>query len=442
MDYSLPHEFGHRYPLITHGKGVYVFDEDGKRYLDAASGVGVVSIGHAVQEVVEAIKEQAEKLAFTYGGIVENRPQYDLASRVQNWTPNGMGETRTLFSSGGAEANEAALKLAYQYHCERGKHGKRKIVGRWQSYHGNTIGALSMSGRTQWRTSHDVYLLNFPHISPPYSYRYPGKDEERAFELEKVIKQEGPDNIAAFIAEPVIGTSMSAIVPSPEYYSIIRDICDNYDVLFIADEVLSGFGRTGTSFAIDLWNVTPDIITAGKGISSGYAPLSATILSEKVWKQIQKGTGKVSYTSTYGGNPLSCATGISVLDYIAKNSLVERSRLMGDKLIKQLREKLGPLRIVGDVRGKGLFIGIEFVSDKKSKAPFPSEFRVTERIVAQALKEGLIVIGGVVGLVDGVAGDHIEVITPFVITDEDIDYVSNALIRSIEFVSSELPSNS
>lgn len=441
MDYSLPHEFGHRYPLITHGKGVYVFDEDGKRYLDGASGVGVVSIGHAVQEVVEAIKEQAEKLAFTYGGIVENRPQYDLASRVQNWTPNGMGETRTLFSSGGAEANEAALKLAYQYHCERGKHGKRKIVGRWQSYHGNTIGALSMSGRTQWRTSHDVYLLNFPHISPPYSYRYPGKDEERAFELEKVIKQEGPDNIAAFIAEPVIGTSMSAIVPSPEYYSIIRDICDNYDVLFIADEVLSGFGRTGTSFAIDLWNVTPDIITAGKGISSGYAPLSATILSEKVWKQIQKGTGKVSYTSTYGGNPLSCATGISVLDYIAKNSLVERSRLMGDKLIKQLREKLGPLRIVGDVRGKGLFIGIEFVSDKKSKAPFPSEFRVTERIVAQALKEGLIVIGGVVGLVDGVAGDHIEVITPFVITDEDIDYVSNALIRSIEFVSSELPSN-
>lgn len=441
MDYSLPHEFGHRYPLITHGKGVYVFDEDGKRYLDGASGVGVVSIGHAVQEVVEAIKEQAEKLAFTYGGIVENRPQYDLASRVQNWTPNGMGETRTLFSSGGAEANEAALKLAYQYHCERGKHGKRKIVGRWQSYHGNTIGALSMSGRTQWRTSHDVYLLNFPHISPPYSYRYPGKDEERAFELEKVIKQEGPDNIAAFIAEPVIGTSMSAIVPSPEYYSIIRDICDNYDVLFIADEVLSGFGRTGTSFAIDLWNVTPDIITAGKGISSGYAPLSATILSEKVWKQIQKGTGKVSYTSTYGGNPLSCATGISVLDYIAKNSLVERSRLMGDKLIKQLREKLGPLRIVGDVRGKGLFIGIEFVSDKKSKAPFPSEFRVTERIVAQALNEGLIVIGGVVGLVDGVAGDHIEVITPFVITDEDIDYVSNALIRSIEFVSSELPSN-
>lgn len=442
MDYSLPHEFGHRYPLITHGKGVYVFDEDGKRYLDGASGVGVVSIGHAVQEVVEAIKEQAEKLAFTYGGIVENRPQYDLASRVHNWTPNGMGETRTLFSSGGAEANEAALKLAYQYHCERGKHGKRKIVGRWQSYHGNTIGALSMSGRTQWRTSHDVYLLNFPHISPPYSYRYPGKDEERAFELEKVIKQEGPDNIAAFIAEPVIGTSMSAIVPSPEYYSIIREICDNYDVLFIADEVLSGFGRTGTPFAIDLWNVTPDIITAGKGISSGYAPLSATILSEKVWKQIKKGTGKVSYTSTYGGNPLSCATGISVLDYIAKNSLVERSRLMGDKLIKQLREKLGPLRIVGDVRGKGLFIGIEFVSDKNSKAPFPSEYRVTERIVAQALKEGLIVIGGVVGLVDGVAGDHIEVITPFVITDEDIDYVSNALIRTIEFVESELPSNS
>ena len=442
MDYSLPHEFGHRYPLITHGKGVYVFDEDGKRYLDGASGVGVVSIGHAVQEVVEAIKEQAEKLAFTYGGIVENRPQYDLASRVQNWTPNGMGETRTLFSSGGAEANEAALKLAYQYHCERGKHGKRKIVGRWQSYHGNTIGALSMSGRTQWRTSHDVYLLNFPHISPPYSYRYPGKDEERAFELEKVIKQEGPDNIAAFIAEPVIGTSMSAIVPSPEYYSIIREICDNYDVLFIADEVLSGFGRTGTPFAIDLWNVTPDIITAGKGISSGYAPLSATILSEKVWKQIKKGTGKVSYTSTYGGNPLSCATGISVLDYIAKNSLVERSRLMGDKLIKQLREKLGPLRIVGDVRGKGLFIGIEFVSDKNSKAPFPSEYRVTERIVAQALKEGLIVIGGVVGLVDGVAGDHIEVITPFVITDEDVDYVSNALIRTIEFVESELPSNS
>ena len=357
---------------------------------------------------------------------------------MQRWVPDGMGQTRTLFCSGGGEANEAALKLAYQYHWERGKPTKRKVISRWQSYHGNTIATLSMSGRTQWRRMHNPYLLDFPHIAPPYSYRYPGEDIDRARELERVIRQEGPEHIAAFIAEPVIGTSMSAVIPDPDYYRVIREICDEYDVLFIADEVMSGVGRTGRSFGIDHWGVSPDIITAGKGISGGYAPLSATILAEKLWRAIEEGSQNLGYLSTYGGNPVSCAAGVAALRYIEENGLVQRAGEMGKKLVDALCREVGPLPIVGDVRGKGLFIGLEFVADKQSKETFPVEWDVTHQIADDAFDHGLIVLGGVTGVVDGIAGDHLEVLPPYVIEDADIEFVVSTLKASIERVTSKL----
>lgn len=242
---------------LVKGQGVYVYDDDGNQYLDAIGGVGVVNVGHAVPEIVDAIADQARRLAFCYSGNSDNKPRHDLAEILNACAPRGMRETKTFFCSGGAEANEAALKLAYQYHWERGNRSKRKIIRRWQSYHGNTLGALSMSGRTSWRRMHDPYLLSFPHIPPPYCYRcpwklsYPDCGMECTRELRRVIRQEGPENVAAFIAEPVIGTSLSAVVPPPEYYGAIREICDEFDVLFIADEVMSGIGRTGLNWGIE-----------------------------------------------------------------------------------------------------------------------------------------------------------------------------------------------
>jgi adenosylmethionine-8-amino-7-oxononanoate aminotransferase len=305
---------------------VYVFDEDGKRYLDAIGGVGVVNIGHGVEEIVKAMSHQARTLAYCYGGEVISEPQQMLARKLDEWAPDGMGETKTLFSSGGAEANEGALKLAHQYHWERGNASKHKIIGRWQSYHGNTIGALSMSGRTAWRRVFSHYLLDFPHIPPPYCYRcpwgrsYPGCGLECAGELERVISQEEPENVAAFIAEPVIGTSMSSVVPPPVYYPAIREICDRHDILLIVDEVMSGVGRTGKKWGIEHWGVTPDIITTSK---------------------------------------------------------------------------------------------------------------VTERVEREAFKRGLMVLGGLTGLIDGKAGDHFQLLPPYTVEDEHLEFMTETVRETI-----------
>ncbi len=429
---------------LVKGEGSYVYDVAGKRYIDAVGGVGVVNIGHAVAEVTRALLEQAEQLAFSYGGTADNVPRQKLAALLDAWAPKGMGETRAFFCSGGAEANEAALKLAYQYHWERGFPTKRKIIGRWQSYHGNTIGALSMSGRTAWRRMHASLLLDFPHIPPPYCYRCPwglrapGCAMRCAQELSRVIQQEGAENIAAFIAEPIIGTSLSAVVPPAEYYPVVRQICDEFDILLIADEVMSGVGRTGLSWGIEHWNVAPDIITSAKGIAGGYAPLGAAILSERVWKTIDAGTGRPMHSYTYGGNPLSCAVGLAVLRYIDSHGLVARAGQAGDRLKEKLHAALDDLPWVGDIRGKGMFLGIEIVADKDSRAPFPAAAGATQRIIASARENGLLVLGGVPGLIDGVGGDHFELLPPYTIEETDLDLLVNMLRLSVVTALSDL----
>jgi len=444
----LYHDLGKTYRTMTKGKGVYVFDSDGRKYLDAIGGVGVVNIGHGVDDVITAITQQAKTLVYSYSGIVDNVPQQKLALKLQQWAPKGMGSTRTLFSSGGAEANEGALKLAYQYHWERGKPGKTKIIGRWQSYHGNSIGALSMSGRTQWRKIYRPYLLDFPHIPPPYCYRcpwgksYPGCGIDCAYELRRVVRQEGAENVAAFIAEPVIGTSMSAVVPPPEYYPIIREICDEYDMLLIIDEVMSGVGRTGAKWGIEHWRVTPDMMTTSKGISSGYSPLGALILGERVWRALDEGSRTVMHSCTYGGNPLSCAAGAAVLDFIDKNDLVRRAGLRGEDLIAKLKEELKNIPYVGQVRGKGLFIGIEIVVSNETKEPFPPAWNVTRRIEEEALERGLLILGGVTGLIDGEAGDHFELLPPYTIEDDHVEFIVDTLREAIIAATSKVNAKS
>jgi adenosylmethionine-8-amino-7-oxononanoate aminotransferase len=436
----LHHDFSKEYSTILKGNGVYVFDTEGKRYLDAVGAVGVVNLGYGLGDIIETIVEQAQTLSYSYGGSVDNKPQQELANKLQQWVPLGMGQIKSLFCSGGAEANEGALKLAYQYQWEKGSPTKRKIIGRWQSYHGNTIGALSMSGRTQWRNMYSTYLLDFPHIPPPYCYRcpwgkaYPGCELDCAHVLKEVIRQEGPENVAAFIAEPVIGTSMSAVVPPHEYYPIIRDICDEFDILLIVDEVMSGIGRTGEKWGIDHWGVIPDIITTSKGISGGYSPLGGVILSEKVWRPIADGSQSVTHSCTFGGNPISCATGLATLNYIEKHDLISRAKGMGNSLHNKLVEDLGDLPCVGDIRGMGLFIGLEIVSDKETKEPFPVDWNVTNRIEEEAFKNGLLILGGVRGLIEGVSGDHFEILPPYIIEDEHIDFIVSTLHRSISKV--------
>lgn len=436
--YALPQQFHHPELQLVRGEGVYVFDAEGNRYLDAASGVGASILGHAVPEIVEAIRAQAATLAFAYGGLVDNDQRQKLAAQLQEWAPPDMGETRILFCAGGAEANEGALKLAYQFHVERGHPTKRKVVGRWQSYHGNTIATLSMGGRTVARATHQPLLLDFPHIPPPYPYRHPGEDLARAELLAKVVSQEGPEHVAAFIAEPVVGTSMSAVVPDAAYYPRIRAICDDADLLFIADEVICGVGRTGLRFGIEHWQATPDIITLGKGLSAGYSPLAAIILAEHVWRAIAEGSGHSSFGNTFGGNPLSCATGSAVLDIIERDGLVARAGEVGGRLRSALETSLADVDSVGEVRGVGLLLGVELVADRASKAIFAPEQRVAERVVAAAERRGVLLLAGIPGLIDGVGGDHIELLPPYVIEEEHTEEIVEVLPAAILEVMDEV----
>ena len=425
---------------ITHGEGVYLFDSDGRRYLDACAGVHVVSIGHGVQEIAEAMRQQAARISFTYSRFL-SRPQKELAEKIVKLTPDGL--SRTFFVSSGSEATETALKMARKYHLETGNPTKYKVISRWQSWHGNTIGALSMSGRTSWRQDYVPLLLDIPHIPPPYCYRcpysksHPDCQTACAQDLEKVINQEGSDSIAAFIAEPVLGTSAAGVTPPDDYFPTIREICDRYNILMIADEVVTGFGRTGLQFAMEHWNVVPDIMCVGKGLSSGYTPIAATITQERIYEAVYRDSSSFVHGHTYGGNPLSCATALAVQKYIEDHDLVLRCAKMGTYMLERLQSLL-EIPIVGNIRGKGLLIGIEFVADKARRTPFHPEMRVTSRIVDSAFKQGVLVMPGAPGLVDGVQGDHIAISPPFTVNKDEVQQVVDVLFDTITGVSQDL----
>ena len=429
-----------RWKQISYGRGVYLFDTEGQRYLDACAGVHVVSIGHGIQEIVEAMAEQASKVCFTYSRFI-TQPQIDLAQRIESLTPGELN--RVFFVSGGSEATESAIKMARKYHLETGNPKKYKVISRWQSWHGNTIGALSMSGRTSWRSDYVPYLLNFPHIPPPYCYRcdyqktYPECQLSCADELERVVRQEGSEYISAFIVEPVLGTSAAGVAPPADYYPRIREICNEYNILMIADEVVTGFGRTGRNFGIEHWNVVPDIISVGKGLSSGYTPIAATIAVEKVYDAIYKESTSFIHGHTYGGNPLSCAVALAVQNYIETHDLVSQCARMGELMLDRLMP-LQELPIVGEVRGKGLLIGIEFVADREKKVPFAPLQGVTEMIVDSIFEKGVLVMPGAPGLIDGVAGDHIAISPPFTITETEVNQTVETVKESIIEVSTRL----
>ncbi len=343
------------------------------RNINGSGGAAVVIIGHGVREIREAMLRQAEKISFTHGTHFTSEAAMNLAHKLVSLAPDGLN--RVYFISGGSEAVETSIKMARQYQVDRGVTAKFKVISRWTSYHGNTLGALALSGHTGRRKYHQPLIKHTPHIAPAYCYRCQfGTSPERcslecAEDLEKTILFEGPDSVSAFIAEPVVGATAGALVPPGGYFQRIRKICDRYDVLLISDEVMTGIGRTGKNFALDHWDVVPDMIVCAKGLGSGYTPLYCVIAKEAIHDTIKKGTGNFIHGFTYGQNPQSCAIGLAVLEYIEKNDLIDRSRLLGKYLLERLNGLLKH-SIVGDVRGIGLFAGVELVSDKLTKEPF------------------------------------------------------------------------
>jgi adenosylmethionine-8-amino-7-oxononanoate aminotransferase len=432
-----------QYPTVVRGEGIYLFDTDGKRYIDGSGGsAAVTSIGHGVEEVVEAMTRQARTLAYSPTHAFSTEAIEDCARIiVEDFAPAGLD--RVWFVSGGSEATENAVKMALQYQRDRGQGSRHLVIGRWSSFHGATLGALAYGGNAGRRRVYSPFLSNAEHIAPCFPYRCsansacPECDLSCAHQLERLIRQVGPENVAAFIAEPVVGATLGAVAATPGYFQEIREICDRYGVVFIADEVMTGFGRTGRNFAIDYWGVTPDLIACAKGISGGYAPLGAVIAKQELVGEVKRRGRSFVIGHTSSGNPLSCAVGAAVLRYVRDNNLVRNAEVVGAHFLDRLRELKNRHEIIGDVRGIGLLLGIEFVRDLQTKEPFPPELQISKRLGAATLDRGLVSYPGT-GTVDGALGDHMLYAPPLTITTEQIDELVAILDDSLEAVSADL----
>ncbi|MFP5115037.1 aspartate aminotransferase family protein [Bacillaceae bacterium C204] len=426
------------YPVIDYGQGIYLFDKDGKKYLDAASGAVTANIGHGVPAIIEAMNEQAKKVSFVYRSQFTSDPAENLAKKIASLLPGDLNWC--FFVNSGSEATETAMKMAIQYWQEKGVQTKSKVLSRWVSYHGITLGALSMSGHPGRRARFVPLLEDFPVINPPYCYRCPYNLESSscnylcAHELETAIKRIGADQIAAFIAEPVIGAAGGAIAPPRDYYKVVKNICEAHDILFIADEVMTGCGRTGTMLACEQWGITPDIVALGKGMGAGYAPIAAAIASDKVIEPILAGTKSVMSGHTLSANPQACAAALAVLQYIEENNIIQEVENKGIYLRDQLEQLKPHFPFIGDVRGKGLLLGIEFVQVMATKTPFPRSSRVTQRMVEFAKEKGMLIYPAGAGI-DGINGDSIIISPPLTITKKEMDELVHLLKETFQVFS-------
>ena len=415
-------KLGYEYPKIVRGEGCWLIDERGKRYLDAVGGAYVANLGHSNPHIADSIAEQCRQFGYLSGTMFTHGPVENLADELAETLPGDM--SKLYFLCSGSEAVEAALKLARQYWVEQGRPSKHKIIALSPGYHGSTLLALSASAREAHKAPFKPWLVDVHRIPASYPYRCecggrgPACPVCSAAVLEEAIEQLGADTVAAFIAEPVGGSSTGASTPRPDYFKRVREICDRHDVLFIADEVLVGVGRTGTWWAIEPYDVAPDIMTFGKGISGGYAALSGIAAGQRIVDTIAEGSGSFVHAQTFSHHPVACAAGVATMRYLKKHKLVERCAQMGRVLHDRIR-LLGDLPHVGDVRGRGLLAGIEFVEDKSSRSPFPRSLKFAERFADAALDAGLTVWPNV-GHADGVNGDLVMVAPPFIITEQEI----------------------
>ena len=414
-----------RYPLIVRGEGCALYDDTGKRYLDAVGGAFVANVGHGVAEIADAMARQATRLAYVNGTAFTHEPPEELADLVAALCPEGLDKVYPLGS--GSEAVEAALKLARQYWVESGRPSKHGVIALAPAYHGNTLLALSASAREHYKTYCHEWLVDVPRSPAPYSHRCECRGTPplcpacSGVALEEAILRLGPESVAAFIAEPVGGSSTGASVPPADYFRRVRELCDRYEVLFVADEVLTGAGRTGTWSALEPSGVTPDILTLGKGLAGGYAPLSAVVAPERIVDVLARGSGSLLHAQTFSHHAVCCAAGVATIHYLRAYGLIERCREMGALLHRRL-ESLRSLPHVGDVRGRGLLAGVEFVEDTDTRTPFPRALGFAEAFTAAALEAGLLVWPNV-GHVDGVIGDLVMLAPPFVVSEGEIDEI-------------------
>lgn len=428
------------FPLIVKGEGCWLVDEDGRRYLDGCGGAYVASLGHGVTEVVEAVAAQIRKVAYVSGMSFTNQPAEELADLMSELAIGDL--THFYFLSSGSDAVEAALKLARQYWVERGQPGKSVIVAPSPGYHGNTLLTLSAGARQHYRKYFEPWLLEVPRIPAPYQYRCScrGADPEcprcSGLVLEETLLRIGPEKVAAFIAEPVGGSSTGASVPRADYWRTIREICDRHQVLWISDEVLVGAGRTGTWSALEPYGAVPDVQVMGKGISGGYAPLASVGVPRRIADVLAEGSGALLHAQTFSHTPMMCAAGVAVIQYLRDHSLVARCKTMGAVLHREL-EALRGLPHVGDIRGRGLLAGIEFVADTASRAPFPRSARFAERFTAAAQQAGLMVWPNT-GHADGTDGDLVVLAPPFIISEAEIAEIVARFSTALNSVNSAL----
>lgn len=425
------------YPVIVRGDGIYLYDEAGKRYIDGGAGATNVTLGHGSERIAAAMAQQAGQLAYVFSARLANQPAIEFANRIAAIAPGDLNHV--YFVSGGSEANESALKLVRLYHQERGNGDKRLVISRWRSYHGATLGALSLTGIPSLRKNFDSWLLPFPHIEACYPYRCPLGCEGScnlacADALEQAILESGPENVAAFIADPIGPAAVS--VPPPDYYPRIREICDQYDVLFIVDEVITGFGRTGKFFAIEHWDTLPDMITFGKGASSGYCPLGGVILTDRIREVVTESGNSFPHIFTYVNNPVATRVGLEVLDIIEEENMIARVAEAGDQLFARAAQ-LKKHSIVGDVRGKGLLLGLELVKDQATKEPFPPSMEVNKRLNRIFIQKALSCATGGAST-EWTSSDDLLLSPPFIITGPQIDELIQIIDEGLAELQEEL----
>jgi adenosylmethionine-8-amino-7-oxononanoate aminotransferase len=423
-------------PVAVRGQGVWLYDQEGRAYLDGSGGAAVSCLGHNHPDVQAAMHAQIDALAYAHTSFFTTEVAEELAGMLVDDAP--AGTSHAYFVSGGSEAIEAALKMARQYFVEIGQPQRRHIVARRQSYHGNTLGALAVGGNAWRRAQFAPLLIDVEHVSPCYAYRdqRAGETDDQyadrlAQELNQAFERLGPDTVMAFVAEPVVGATSGAVTAVPGYFRRIRDVCDRHGVLFIADEVMCGMGRTGTLYAVEQEGVTPDLITIAKGLGGGYQPIGAVMAQERIVQAIQQGSGFFQHGHTYLGHATACAASLAVQQVIRRDNLLARVRTQGEGLRQRLQQALGEHPHVGDIRGRGLFMGVELVRDRASKETFDPALSLHARIKREAMARGLMVYP-MGGTIDGRQGDHVLLAPPFIISDDELDQLTERLAGAID----------
>ncbi|MGI3128710.1 aspartate aminotransferase family protein [Nitratireductor sp. PBL-C9] len=423
-------------PLAVKGAGAYITDETGKRYIDACGGAAVSCIGHGDVRVLEAVQRQMSEISYAHTSFFTSAAAEALADHLCAASPVPLDKVYLVGS--GSEAVEAAIKMARQYHLERGEASRKLVISRHQSYHGNTLGALSVGGNPPRRKPYGPFLLEEPKIEPCFAYRY-AKEGESAEDyalraanlLEDKILELGPENVVAFLAETVVGATAGAVAAEAGYFRRIREICDRYGVLLILDEVMCGSGRTGTFLACEEENVTPDILTLAKGLGGGYQPIAAVMCTANVYDTIVNGSGGFVHGHTYSAHPLACAAALAVQKIIRDDDLLANVRARGAQLQERLQARFGNHPHVGDVRGRGLLQAIELVEHRDAKTPFSPERRIGAAIKKEAMAAGLMVYPGA-GTIDGVSGDHVLLAPPYNVDAETIDLIVDRLGLAVD----------